>query len=70
MLTKAAITGLRPGDIVEAAGYPQAPKRLVRIVRDGEVAAWLGWDKAEDGGWLLESAGFCGGTEIGLRETE
>ncbi len=68
-LTKALVTGLRPADVVETAGYPEATERLVRIVREGAVVAWFGWTEAENGGWLLDTESLCGGTGIGLPST-
>jgi hypothetical protein len=70
ILTKAAVIGLLLGDVVEAAGYPEAADRRVRIVRGSRVIAWLGWSRTQDGGWLLDTQAFCSGTGIETRPTE
>ncbi len=69
-LTKTVIAGLRASDVVETAGYRQTPEQLVRVVRDGAVVGWLSWGKAMDGGWLLSTTALCGGTGLGMRQTE
>ncbi len=52
---------LRPGDVVERAGYPDAEDpATVRIVRDGRVISVLALVRAEDGGWLVSTVSDCG----------
>jgi hypothetical protein len=61
---KAALRGLRPGDIVQRAGYPVETGR-VRVVRDGEVIASFNYEPDGHGGWLLEGATTCDGLSAG-----
>jgi hypothetical protein len=36
------VVPLRPGDVIELAGYPSAPSGRIRLVRDGQViASWV-----------------------------
>jgi hypothetical protein len=50
---------LRPGDVVEVAGYPEArERRAVRVVRDGRVVAVLSFLPSGDG-WLPDSYTAC-----------
>ncbi len=51
--------GLEPGDVVEAAGYPEAETRQVRVVRDGEVIAVVEFFPDGQGGWLQVSGNAC-----------
>jgi hypothetical protein len=53
---------LEPGDLVEAAGYPEAETRQVRVVRGGEVVAVLEYFPDGKGGWLQMSGNACSGT--------
>ena len=43
------VKGLRPDDVVEPAGYLQAPVPAVRIVRDSKVVGVIGLAETEDG---------------------
>lgn len=61
------LRGLRPGDIVEAAGYPMAAgTRLVRVVRGGQVVAVIGYEDDGHGGWLTGTTRTCPGANITL----
>jgi hypothetical protein len=54
------LTGLQPGDLVEAAGYPVEQGR-VRIVRSGAVIGSLVFHPDDHDGWLLSETTLCGG---------
>ncbi len=64
-ITKKNATGLLPSDTVEAAGYPQAPERIVRVVRDGNVVANFHYVDDGRGGWLRNSYNACVDAGIG-----
>jgi hypothetical protein len=53
------VKGLEPGDVVEAAGYPDSEIRHVRVVRDGEVVAVLEYFSDGQGGWLESGGSTC-----------
>jgi hypothetical protein len=59
-----ALRGLRPGDIVEAAGYP-VDKGSVRVVRAGEVIGVLTYEQDGTGGWLPTGSTLCGKLSAG-----
>jgi hypothetical protein len=57
--------GLRPGDVVEHAGYPLGTgDQLVRVVRGGQLVAVIGYVSDGHGGWLLSGTHACEGSEI------
>jgi len=59
------LRGLRPGDLVEPAGYPAAAgERLVRVVRAGRAIAVLGYADDGHGGWLISTTRTCPGAGI------
>ena len=59
------LRGLRPGDLVEPAGYPAAAgERLVRVVRAGRVVAILAYADDGHGGWLIGTTRTCPGAGI------
>ena len=59
------LTGLRPGDTVERAGYPATAERKVRVLRDGSIA-WVGTFISDGkGGWLLGATDTCAGVDLG-----
>lgn len=64
-ITKRNATGLLPTDSVEAAGYPRAPERMVRVVRDGNVVANFHYVDDGHGGWLQLSYNACTDAGIG-----
>jgi hypothetical protein len=64
-ITKRNATGLLPTDTVEAAGYPDAATRIVRLVRDGNVVARFSYFNGGNGGWLMESYQACTDAGIG-----
>jgi hypothetical protein len=43
------VKGLKPDDLVEPAGYPQADVPTVRIVRDSKVVGVIGFAETDDG---------------------
>lgn len=57
---RASLTGLRPGDVVERAGYPVETGRI-RVVRGGEVVGVLDYQPDGHGGWLLMGHTTCDG---------
>jgi hypothetical protein len=59
-----ALRGLKPGDIVERAGYP-VDRGSVRVVRAGEVIGVLGYEADGHGGWLSTGSTLCGGLGAG-----
>lgn len=64
LLARAALRGLRAGDVVERGGYP-ADTGLVRVVRAGEVIGALTFDGDGRGGWFLAGSTLCGGLGTG-----
>ena len=50
---------LRPGDIVERAGYPNSSTRLVRVVRDGRTTMTVEYEPDGQGGWLSTTTTAC-----------
>lgn len=56
--------GLLASDVLERAGYPQAPDPIVRAVRDGEVVAVFDLSKGE-AGWMAAHVS-CPGAGISL----
>lgn len=61
---RAVADGLLPSDVLERAGYPQAPNPVVRAVREGEVVAVFDLSMAETG-WTAGHVS-CGGARISL----
>ncbi len=59
-----ALRGLRPGDIVERAGYP-VDQGSVRVVRAGEVIGVLTYEQDGNGGWLPTGSTLCGKLSTG-----
>jgi hypothetical protein len=58
------LTGLRPDDVVERAGYPRSWwEATVRVVRDGTVVANLGFEHARDG-WVFNAFQSCRGSGL------
>lgn len=49
---------IRPGDVVEQAGYLEVSGR-VRLVRDGETIAIIGYRPDGRGGWHFGGVEFC-----------
>jgi hypothetical protein len=50
---------VKPGDIVELAGYPEASHPIVRVVRRGRTVQTLFFSPAEGGGLLSSSEEGC-----------
>ena len=64
-VARRALTGLRPGDLIERAGYPAATgAAAVRVVRRGQVIAVLGYDRDAHGGWLLGGTQACSDAHV------
>ncbi len=64
-VARTELRGLQSGDVVEHAGYPQAAgDQFVRVVRQGEVVAVLGYADDGHGGWLLGGTRACSGSNI------
>ena len=55
---KEVVKGLKPDDVVEPAGYPQADVPAVRIVRDSKVVGVVGFAET-DGGLGIEGTSTC-----------
>jgi hypothetical protein len=70
---RSAMTGLGADDLVEAAGYTDAPvdptlhPTWVRIVRDGDVIAWGRASIDRGMGMLLFSGSECPGSGPGFQ---
>lgn len=58
-IARRGFTGLRSGDVVERAGYPESDPALVRVVRRGRVVAVADYERV-GGGWLGGSSLGCG----------
>ncbi len=64
-VARSQLHGLKPGDAVERAGYPQAAgDRAVRVVRGGQVLAVLSYADDGHGGWLLSGTRTCPGSDV------
>lgn len=64
-VARTELRGLQPGDVVEHAGYPQAAgDQLVRVVRQGQVVAVLGYADDGHGGWLIGGTRTCSGSNV------
>lgn len=63
-LTRRHLTGIKPGDVVETAGYPDAAYPTARVVRDGHVVAIAGFIPAKNRGWLLQDSSTCADSGI------
>jgi hypothetical protein len=50
---------LKKGDIVERAGYPEAARPIVRIVRSDEIMAMMEFVPDSNHGWLVGTALRC-----------
>jgi hypothetical protein len=59
---------VRPGDVLERAGYPEAPDALVRLVRDGEVVATIRYMPDRGDGWHIGVTEWCEELEPGRPE--
>src|SRR5919204_365608 len=62
------VTGLEPNDVLEAAGYSDAPNPQVRVVRDGTVIAVYQFMSDGQGGWLLSSSQQCSDSNLSWQE--
>jgi hypothetical protein len=59
------ISGLLPTDVIEPAGYPATTDEAnVRVVRDGNVVATYHMFTDSQGGWMIDSANACDGTNL------
>jgi hypothetical protein len=59
------ISGLLPTDLIEPAGYPSTKHEAnVRVVRDGDVVASYRLFPDSQGGWYIDSAQACDGTNL------
>jgi hypothetical protein len=47
------------GDVVEAAGYPDTPERIYRLMRAGNVLANVSLFRDDSGGWLPDTVNGC-----------
>ena len=63
-IARRRLHGVRPEDVVERAGYPQARHAIVRVVRDGRPVAAATFQATAGGGWLLGGLDTCSGSGI------
>lgn len=64
-VVRTTISGLTATDLIEAAGYTSATHEAsVRVVRDGEVVAVYHMFPDGHGGWVIDSAQACDGTNL------
>jgi hypothetical protein len=50
---------VQEGDVVEVAGYPDAPSSPVRVVRDGHVVAAVLMFPVTEGGYIVHQINQC-----------
>src|SRR5919197_1670904 len=62
------VTGLQPNDVLQAAGYSDAPDPQVRVVRDGTVIAVYQFMSDGQGGRLLSSSQQCSDSNLSWQE--
>jgi hypothetical protein len=61
------IHGLEPGDELLPTGYPEREDAAsIAVVRNGSTVAVAGFQRADDGGWLLGGGSGCDETDIRL----
>jgi hypothetical protein len=66
-VARAQLRGLEPADVIERAGYPEAAgDQAVRVVRNGEVIALVGYVADGHGGWLVGATRSCPGSGVGI----
>lgn len=58
---------IRRGDVVEPVGYPDVPGR-VRLVREGETLAIIGYRPDGSGGWHFGGVEYCEESESAIFE--
>ncbi len=64
-VVQTTIAGLDPTDLVEEAGYTSATyEASVRVVRGGDVVAVYHMFSDRQGGWAIDSAQACDGTDL------
>jgi hypothetical protein len=64
-VARKALRGLRAGDLVERAGYPETTETsAVRVVRESRTVAVLGFETDGHEGWLLTSTQACHSTGL------
>lgn len=59
------VKGLRPGDEIRRARYPQEDRPVVAVVRDGRTVATIQLSPGVGGGWLVDAGEGC--ADEGLR---
>ena len=65
---RSVVLNFRPDDILEPAGYPDAPSGWIRLVRDGRLAAaWFVTGTGSSAG--ISSMEHCPGADIVYRES-
>ncbi|HEX5828139.1 MAG TPA: hypothetical protein VFY23_11490 [Candidatus Limnocylindrales bacterium] len=68
-LLRSVVLNFRPDDVLEPAGYPDAPSGWIRLVRDGQVVA--AWSVRGSGRTIgISSMEHCPGADIEYREPE
>jgi hypothetical protein len=63
-LARSHFEGLRPDDVIEQAGYPEATNVVVRVVRDAEIIATIEYWPDGQGGWLQQTVSRCQAADI------
>jgi hypothetical protein len=63
-LARAHFGSLRPGDVVERAGYPEQTEPEVRVVREGRTVAVATFRPDGRGGWLLTGVERCSESDL------
>lgn len=64
LIAREVLSGLRPSDVVEPAGYLLSSSRDVRVIRGPDTIGAVSFHEDGRGGWLLSSATLCGGLAV------
>ena len=64
VIARRHLLGLRPGDVVDAGGYPAARQRKVRVMRAGTPVAVATYASDDRGGWILSGTEVCNGSNV------
>ena len=60
-----SVEGLRPNDVIETAGYPEADPPVVRVLRNEKVIGAYSFLEADDGGLVLGGGSSCASAGLG-----
>jgi hypothetical protein len=64
LVARERLSGLRPSDVVEPAGYLLSSSRDVRVTRGLDTIGAVSFSEDGRGGWLLSTATLCGGLAL------